>query len=58
MNKIDVMEKVNKSLFQLKFPKIYSIRAVTIMAEANPINIKEKLKSSIIARIIPINTDI
>ncbi len=58
MNKIDVMEKVNKSLFQLKFPKIYSIIAVNSMAEANPINTKEKLKSSIIAKIIEINTDI
>ena len=58
MNKSDVMEKISKSLFQLKFPRKYSNIAVTTMPEANPMNIKEKLKSSINAKIIAISTDI
>ena len=57
MNKSDVIEKVSKSLFQLKFPSRNSRNAVTIIPEAKPMNIKEKLKSSINAKIIAINTD-
>ncbi len=58
MNKSDVMEKISKSLFQLKFPRRYSKIAVTIIPEANPMNIKVKLTNSTNARIIAISTEI